>query len=120
VLDEPFSSLDILTKYSLTYEVREMIRAKRWGALVVAHDERDIVRLCDVVYILRGEVRDGQRPAATLDEPLAIRLDDWERWPCRPETVKESGPSSEEQTFFSDALNATVNALVRRLVAPRR
>lgn len=55
LLDEPFSSLDYITKeklYDWFIDLREKINMT---SLLVSHDIEEIIRLCDVIYVLNGK-----------------------------------------------------------------
>ena len=67
LLDEPFASLDALTRRELQAWLRETWRAGSEAALLVTHDVREAVYLSDRVYVMSprpGQHRRGDRGAA--------------------------------------------------------
>jgi ABC-type nitrate/sulfonate/bicarbonate transport system ATPase subunit len=52
LLDEPFASLDALTRRELQNWLRETWRSGSEGALLVTHDVREAVHLSDRVYVM--------------------------------------------------------------------
>jgi ABC-type nitrate/sulfonate/bicarbonate transport system ATPase subunit len=122
VLDEPFSSMDIHTKYKDTNHVRQAIRQNDWAALHVAHDERDIVRLCDTVYVLkRQRWEDSNGPSRLTDpEPIGLSDDDrWDRTILKRERPLPGNAPPVDYSFYSQPLNGIVNRLLDKHVRPR-
>ncbi len=61
LMDEPFSSLDVITRLKLQDLAAELLAAKT--VLLVTHDPLEALRLADRVYVLHGA-------PAVLSEPL--------------------------------------------------
>ena len=73
LLDEPFASLDALTRRELQIWLRDTWRAGSQAALLVTHDVREAVYLSDRVYVLSP--RPGRIVAEVLVQhasPLAL------------------------------------------------
>jgi ABC-type nitrate/sulfonate/bicarbonate transport system ATPase subunit len=67
LLDEPFASLDALTRRELQNWLRETWRSGSEGALLVTHDVREAVYLSDRVYVM------GPRPGHIVAEVTVER-----------------------------------------------
>ncbi len=52
LMDEPFSALDSITRFSLQSLSCELLRSKT--VLLITHDPLEALRLADVIYILKG------------------------------------------------------------------
>jgi ABC-type nitrate/sulfonate/bicarbonate transport system ATPase subunit len=71
LLDEPFASLDALTRRELQQWLRETWRTGGQAALLVTHDIREAVYLSDRVYVM------SPLPGRILEE-VVVRTDDAE------------------------------------------
>jgi ABC-type nitrate/sulfonate/bicarbonate transport system ATPase subunit len=77
VADEPFGTLDVLTRQDLWKVWREMRRLSPRTGLLTTHDPEEALRLCDAVVPLVG--RDPCRAGPLIPVPLSVRnasLDD--------------------------------------------
>lgn len=54
LLDEPFSSLDIVTKETLYSDIKSLVRRKNKAAVLVTHDVNDLAFLGDRFFVLKG------------------------------------------------------------------
>lgn len=52
LLDEPFSSLDIITKEILYSEIRDFILENKKTLILITHDFRDILSLADYIFVI--------------------------------------------------------------------
>jgi ABC-type nitrate/sulfonate/bicarbonate transport system ATPase subunit len=68
LLDEPFASLDALTRRELQTWLRETWSSGSQGALLVTHDVREAVVLSDRIYVM------GPLPGSIIDE-VPVRVD---------------------------------------------
>ncbi|AEH50201.1 ABC transporter ATP-binding protein [Pseudothermotoga thermarum] len=62
LLDEPFQSLDLLTKVSLVEELSDIFKKLDVTYIIVTHDVRESVTLARKIYVLAGS------PATIVDE----------------------------------------------------
>ena len=60
LLDEPFSSLDVITKHNLQNKLVEMIDKEKATALMITHDLEEAVYLSDRIFII------GSKPATII------------------------------------------------------
>jgi sulfonate transport system ATP-binding protein len=74
LLDEPFGSLDALTRRSMHRLVRELWRRHRPGVLLVTHDVDEALALADRVLVLAGGRIAAEHRVHTDDtDPAALR-----------------------------------------------
>ena len=52
LLDEPFSNLDMIAKFSLQNELQEYLRIHKTTVILVSHSIEDVVFLSDVIHVL--------------------------------------------------------------------
>ncbi|MGM0641762.1 MAG: ATP-binding cassette domain-containing protein [Thermotogota bacterium] len=57
LLDEPFSSLDLKTKYNLIEDLKEIFNKKNITTLIVSHDPHEISEVSDKLYLLSTKER---------------------------------------------------------------
>jgi iron(III) transport system ATP-binding protein len=70
LLDEPFSSLDPKTRYSLSEDVIAALRETHTTAVLVTHDQDEALSLADRVAILReGRIVQWGTPRELYEEP---------------------------------------------------
>lgn len=75
LLDEPFSSLDLVVKARLIDEVRRLAEVRGLTVLLVSHDPLEAAPLCDrAVVLARGEVEESGRLAELLQAPRSELL----------------------------------------------
>jgi ABC-type nitrate/sulfonate/bicarbonate transport system ATPase subunit len=75
LLDEPFASLDALTRRELQGWLRRTWRPGSEAAVLVTHDVREAVYLSDRVYVLSprpGQIVAEVTVAADRDDPVAL------------------------------------------------
>jgi ABC-type nitrate/sulfonate/bicarbonate transport system ATPase subunit len=77
LLDEPFASLDALTRRELQVWLRQTWRSGSEGALLVTHDVREAVYLSDRVYVM------SPRPGTMVAESSIERGPDGDLDPLR-------------------------------------
>ncbi|EKD71123.1 MAG: hypothetical protein ACD_46C00268G0008 [uncultured bacterium] len=73
LLDEPFASLDAITRYELQNLTASLLKNKT--VLFVTHDPSEALRLADEIYILHGEPAKLTR-VAMLDSSVPRELSD--------------------------------------------
>jgi ABC-type nitrate/sulfonate/bicarbonate transport system ATPase subunit len=83
LLDEPFASLDALTRRELQGWLRGTWRSGSEAALLVTHDVREAVSLSDRVYVMSPrpgtivrEVGVARGPDGAIDAVTAARLEE--------------------------------------------
>ena len=81
LMDEPFSSLDYLTRLQLRAELARLLREQPRTVVLVTHDIEEAAQLADRVLVL------SERPARMRDE---VRLDG--PAPARPRRIPTSSP----------------------------
>ena len=70
LMDEPFSSLDLILKNELKTEMRTLLKNENIACLFVSHDYQDVLSFSDSVVILdRGEIRQQGEPQTVFDFP---------------------------------------------------
>lgn len=75
LLDEPFSSLDLVVKARLIDEVRRLAEERGFTVLLVSHDPLEAAPLCDRAVVLgRGEVEEAGRLSEMLQAPRSELL----------------------------------------------
>jgi ABC-type nitrate/sulfonate/bicarbonate transport system ATPase subunit len=75
LLDEPFASLDALTRRELQVWLRDTWRSGSEAAVLVTHDVREAVYLSDRVYVMSprpGRIMDAVTVTADRDDPVAL------------------------------------------------
>jgi sulfonate transport system ATP-binding protein len=77
LLDEPFSSLDFLSKADMIRLIKKLNAEFGLSVLVVAHDTRDVLRIANRVLVMR----DGQ---------VAFSYDDLEKFRSRPDDFERA------------------------------
>ena len=83
LLDEPFSSLDVWTKFEVAEEVISFLKATSTPTLMVTHDPQEAMRLCDkILVIMNGKVIDEGSPEKLYSNPIT------------PFSARISGPAS--------------------------
>ena len=83
LLDEPFSSLDVWTKFEVAEEVISFLKASSTPTLMVTHDPQEAMRLCDkILVIMNGRVIDEGSPEKLYSSPIT------------PFSARISGPAS--------------------------
>ena len=95
LLDEPFSSLDALTRIEMHRLVTALWERHRPGVLLVTHDVDEALALADRVLVL--ERRQGRRPVVG-DRPRDERTDDPRIWSIRTEVLDALGVESGQPT----------------------
>ncbi len=97
LMDEPFSSLDVLTRRSLHQLTRTVTQKHQTATLIVTHDPEEAVRLADRVIVLSS--RNGQ--GATIQHDIrpagskATRLEEIEAIIAALESKQSSTPQRE-------------------------
>ncbi|MBO0799644.1 MAG: ABC transporter ATP-binding protein, partial [Blastocatellia bacterium] len=70
LFDEPFSSLDAVTRLELRREVRSLIRELNIPALFITHDQEEALELADRIIVLnRGEIEQIGAPSELYIRP---------------------------------------------------
>lgn len=70
LLDEPFSSLDLILKNEIKEELLSIIEQQEMGCLFVTHDYRDVLSFSSRVAILdHGEIRQLEKPGFVYQYP---------------------------------------------------
>jgi ABC-type nitrate/sulfonate/bicarbonate transport system ATPase subunit len=72
IMDEPFSSLDALTREAMQDSFLELQRRRGTTVLLVTHSIEEAARLAEVVYVMRN--RNPGTLAATVKAPEGLRL----------------------------------------------
>lgn len=76
LLDEPFSTIDPITRVEIYERFRQVQESERVSTLLVTHDMREAVRLGSWIVILRaGRVIQGGPTKAVLAEPATAYVD---------------------------------------------
>jgi putative hydroxymethylpyrimidine transport system ATP-binding protein len=108
LLDEPFGSLDTLTRAELRHWLLEAMRSHPATWVLVTHDVREAVLLGDAVAVLGGRPAGLHGPIATaLDEDVRLRL-----------AAREAGvPAAAGPDPGLDAAEERMRALTGEIVA---
>ncbi len=74
LMDEPFASLDAITRARVTQDVLALVEAERMTVLLVTHDLEEALALSDMVYLLsRGpRARISQRYEVPIPRPRDV------------------------------------------------
>ena len=80
LMDEPFSSLDIDTKYEMYNLVRKLWDKLGTGVILVTHDPYEAAALCDKVIIF-------SRNGLTIDQTIKIPVNQHEKWQVTEQIV---------------------------------
>src|SRR6185503_3135998 len=70
LMDEPFASLDALTKLALREELLITWQARRCGVLYVTHDLEEAVQVGDRIVVMTGGYGDGGTVVEEIPVPL--------------------------------------------------
>ena len=83
LLDEPFSSLDVWTKFEVALEVISFLKKSNTPTLMVTHDPQEAMRLSDrILVMIEGKVIDEGTPNKLYSNPAT------------PFSARISGPST--------------------------
>ncbi len=75
LMDEPFSSLDPMTKRALIFDLIDIIRQEDISLILVTHDTQDALQLSDKIgFIQDGSIIQIGRPEELYNEPLGIEI----------------------------------------------
>jgi tungstate transport system ATP-binding protein len=70
-LDEPFASLDVPTRQSITADLERTIRATRMAAILVTHDRSEALRLSDRIVVMNaGRIVQSDAPSVVMNSPV--------------------------------------------------
>ncbi len=74
LMDEPFASLDAITRARVTQDLLALVESQRMTVLLVTHDLEEALALSDVVYLLsRGpRARISQRYSVPIPRPRDV------------------------------------------------
>ncbi len=71
LLDEPFSDLDTILKTELKKDIYEIIQQTQTTAILVTHDAKDALPICDEITVMRdGEFLQTGSPAEIYNHPV--------------------------------------------------
>ena len=73
LLDEPFASLDALTRIRMHALVKQLVARHRPGVLLVTHDVDEAIALADRILVMRDGAIAFEHRAARSDDPAATR-----------------------------------------------
>lgn len=73
LLDEPFASLDALTRIRMHALVRELVARHRPGVLLVTHDVDEAIVLADRILVMRDGLIAAEHRAADAGKPAVTR-----------------------------------------------
>ena len=68
LMDEPFASLDAITRARVTQDLLTLVEAERMTVLLVTHDLEEALALSDVVYLL------SRGPRARISERYEVQI----------------------------------------------
>jgi tungstate transport system ATP-binding protein len=70
-LDEPFASLDVPTRQSITADLERAIRGSRMAAILVTHDRSEALRLSDRIVVMNeGRIVQSDAPSVVMNSPV--------------------------------------------------
>ena len=96
LLDEPFSSLDVWTKFEVAEEVISFLRESSTPTLMVTHDPLEAMRLSDrILVMMNGKVIDEGSPEQLYSKPRT------------PFSTRISGPATLIESKFNKGLITT-------------
>jgi len=72
LLDEPFSSLDAVTRLELRREIRSMLRSMKISALFITHDQEEALEMADRIALLNdGRIEQIGTPFEIYNHPCS-------------------------------------------------
>ena len=75
LLDEPFSGVDPIAVKDLQKIIKDLVKDRGIGILITDHNVRDVLGICDKVYILNdGKIIVSGTPQEVVLNPLARQL----------------------------------------------
>lgn len=75
LMDEPFSSLDPMTKDSLILDLIKIVKAEGIILVLVTHDTQDALQLSDRIgFITRGELVQNDQPKLIYNQPVNLEV----------------------------------------------
>ena len=111
LLDEPTSSLDLLTRRLILEEIERQVELRGVTLIVISHDLGMVAQLADEVLVLRnGEAVERGSVSATLTEPqhhYTRELVDAHERPGRRLSQNGAGPNSAALTLAVHGLTAS-------------
>ncbi|BDG02062.1 ABC transporter ATP-binding protein [Anaeromyxobacter oryzae] len=70
-LDEPFTSLDLPTRQSITGDLERTIRDAGMAAILVTHDQTEALRLSDRILVMDGgRIVQSDVPSVVMNDPV--------------------------------------------------
>jgi len=73
LLDEPFSNLDALLREETRQEVRQLLKDKGMSAVLVTHDQQEVLSFADRLAVMRGgQIDQIGPPEAVYDRPRTL------------------------------------------------
>lgn len=70
LMDEPFSSLDVDLRRGLALEVREILKSRGIGSLMVTHDQEEAFAIADKIGVInQGHIQQWDTPFNLYHEP---------------------------------------------------
>lgn len=75
LLDEPFSSLDPMTKEDLLFDLLDIARAENTGVILVTHDTSDALKISDRVgFMSEGRLLQMDSPESVYQNPQTLSI----------------------------------------------
>ena len=78
LLDEPFASLDVWSKYDIAYDIISILKESKTPTIMVTHDPQEAMKLADrIIVMLDGKIIDQGTPSELYSEakhPFSISL----------------------------------------------
>lgn len=77
LMDEPFSNLDLNTKYRLLEELKVIASSTQTAIVLITHDSRDALEIADRVIVLhQGEIIRESDPIGIYQDPQHVKVAD--------------------------------------------
>lgn len=73
LMDEPFSSIDVINRSSVRSELKELLKKLKTTAILVSHDYRDAMSLANQIIVLRdGKIAQTGSPDQVFNHPTSV------------------------------------------------
>jgi len=108
LLDEPFSSLDPMTKEDLLFDLLDIARLEKSGIILVTHDTSDALKVSERIgFIKAGKLIQLTAPFDIYNSPANLEIAEFFGRVNRLKTVKGIGFIRAEHIFINEQCDVT-------------
>ena len=75
LLDEPFASLDAITRGEMMGEIRELAKARGIAVVLVSHNFEEVLQFADrALFIFHGRILQDDKPELVMRRPATVEI----------------------------------------------